>query len=92
MLLIYIASCLEMWPFLFYMHIYQITYEAGHLQLLLHESKCYKFLLGLLYNDTVLQITGILFLQVLSGSIENVPIKEKAKFPQEFFPDVSSRS
>ncbi len=27
--------------------------------------------------------------QVLSGNIENVSIKEKAKFPQEFFPDVS---
>ena len=29
--------------------------------------------------------------QVLSGNIAAVPIKEKAKFPQEFFPDVSSR-
>ena len=26
---------------------------------------------------------------MLSGNIENVSIKEKAKFPQEFFPDVS---
>ena len=25
---------------------------------------------------------------MLSGNIENVTIKEKAKFPQEFFPDV----
>ena len=29
--------------------------------------------------------------QVLSGNIAAVPIKEKAKFPQEFFPDVSPR-
>lgn len=28
------------------------------------------------------------FLQVLSGNIENVQIKEKAKFPQDFFPEV----
>lgn len=27
--------------------------------------------------------------QVLSGNIETVQIKEKAKFPQDFFPDVS---
>jgi len=26
--------------------------------------------------------------QVLSGNIEHVPTKEKAKFAQEFFPDV----
>jgi len=29
-------------------------------------------------------------LQVLSGNIEHVPTKEKAKFAQEFFPDVRS--
>jgi len=36
------------------------------------------------------QSTGLLpcVLQVLSGNIEHVPIKEKAKFAQEFFPDV----
>jgi len=28
--------------------------------------------------------------QVLSGNIEHVPTKEKAKFAQEFFPDVRS--
>ena len=32
---------------------------------------------------------ALLRLQVLSGNIDSVPIKEKAKFPQEFFPDVS---
>ena len=27
--------------------------------------------------------------QEFSGNIEDIPIKEKAKFPQEFFPEVS---
>jgi inositol-1,4,5-trisphosphate 5-phosphatase len=30
--------------------------------------------------------------EVLSGNIENVPIKDKAKFPQHFFPEVRIRS
>lgn len=36
--------------------------------------------------------TVIFLFQVLSGNIETVQIKEKAKFPQDFFPDVSQIS
>ena len=41
-------------------------------------------------GNVLLIPNALLCLQVLSGNIDSVPIKEKAKFPQEFFPDVSA--
>jgi hypothetical protein len=50
----------------------------------LNEFTVYSILIGV----EILQTMKVWF-QVLSGNIETVQIKEKAKFPQDFFPDVS---